>query len=119
MQMHYARAFSSLPCLHTVFITIADFGSGHTTLADSKGQNQYLWAGECDRCMGIMYEDDVFRDRWVARKQGIRPEGMEYTAIYVRPPALRRVEWRFWKQEGNEDPDAPGSENEFLGDDEG
>ena len=45
--------------------------------------------------MGIMYEDDAFRDRWMARKQGIRKGGNDL--VYVRPPALRKVEWRFWK----------------------
>ena len=107
--MHYARAFCSLLWLHTVCITIADFGHGHTTLADGKGQNQYLWAGECDRCMGIMYEDDAFRDRWVARKQGIQEA--EDNVVYIRPPALRKVEWRFWKAD---DTDEPDGENEFL-----
>jgi hypothetical protein len=103
--MHYARAFYSLPRLHTVCITIADLGHGHTTLGDGEGQNQYLWAGECDRCMGIMYEDDTFRDRWMAKKQGIREGGKDI--VYVRPPALRKVMWRFWKAD---DPDRSESE---------
>jgi hypothetical protein len=112
--MHYARAFCSLLRLHTVYIAIADFGYGHTTLTDGKGQNQYLWAGECDRCMGIMYEDGAFRDRWVARKQGICAEGEDHAAVYVCPPALRRVEWRFWRAETDEDLDELEGENEFL-----
>ena len=107
--MHYARAFCSLPHLHTVRITIPNFGFGHTILSDAKDHNRYLWAGECDRCMVIMYEDNVFRDRWVARKQGIRPGGGDTDFIYVRPPALRRVEWSFWSAEADEDPDEPGT----------
>jgi hypothetical protein len=68
--------------------------------------------------MGIMYEDDTFRDRWVARKQGLRPEGGDNEVAYVRPPALRRVEWRFWKAATDEDPDEPGVEYEYLDSDE-
>jgi len=101
--MHYARVFCSLLRLHTVCITIPDFGQGRTTLADGKGQNQYLWAGECDRCMGIMYEDDAFRDGWVARKQGRIREGEDNNGVYIRPPALRKVEWRFWKDTDEEE----------------
>jgi hypothetical protein len=112
--MHYARSFCSLLHLHSVYITIPDFGLGHTTLSDDKGQNQYLWAGECDRCMGIMYDDEAFRDHWVARKQGIRFEGKASENVYVRPPALRRVEWRFWKTDETEDSDEMDSENESF-----
>jgi hypothetical protein len=115
--MHYARSFYSLPQLHSVYITIPDFGFGHTTLSDGKGQNQYLWAGECDRCMGVMYDDEAFRNHWVARKQGIRSEGKPSEVVYVRPPALRRVEWRFWKAEEIEDTDDLESENESFGND--
>jgi hypothetical protein len=108
--MHYSRAFCSLLHLHTVCITIADFGFGHTTVSDGKGQNQHMWAGECDRCMRIMYEDHAFRDSWVARKQGIcRVDGV----VYTRPPALRRVEWRFWKAFTLEDPDEQAFEDEL------
>lgn len=115
LPMHYARALCSLPLLHTVCITVADFGLGHSTLADGKGQNENLWAGECDSCMRIMYEDDAFRDRWVARKQGIRSEGGNNEVVYNRPPALRRVEWRFWQAGPGEDLDELEIENESSG----
>lgn len=102
-QMHYARAFLSLKHLHTVQITIADFGSGKTTLSDDREHNKDLWAGECDRCMEIMYEDDVFRARWVARKRGIANEKDTAATVYVAPPSLKKVEWRFWKADNEEE----------------
>jgi hypothetical protein len=45
-QRHYALALSSLAHLHTVILTIADFGSGKTTLADGDDHNQNMWASE-------------------------------------------------------------------------
>ncbi|KAF8066693.1 hypothetical protein FPV67DRAFT_1416680 [Lyophyllum atratum] len=114
LPMHYARAFGSLQHLHTVTITIADFGGGKTTLQDGEEHNPYLWAGECDRCMEIMYEDDVFRDEWVARKKGLASTDKEpHRSTYVAPPALKRVEWRFWRSEGSEEMDVQESEDEL------
>lgn len=103
--MHYARVFRTLKDLHTVFITIADFGSGQTTLSNEATENQHLWTGECDRCMCVMYDDTSFRDRWVARKRGIVLEGSEKETVYIRPPALIRVEWRFWVAQDEEEVD--------------
>lgn len=55
--------------------------------------------------MSVLYDDVGFRDRWVARKRGIILEGREKETIYVRPPSLKRVEWRFWAAQGEEEID--------------
>ncbi|GLB40976.1 hypothetical protein LshimejAT787_0901910 [Lyophyllum shimeji] len=114
LPMHYAQTFSALQRLHTVFITIPDFGGGSTTLKEGGEFNKYLWAGECDRCMEVMYEDDAFRDSWVARKKGLSCTDKDSAkAVYVPPPALKRVEWRVWNAEGSEELDVQESEDEF------
>lgn len=115
--MHYARVFLTLQYLHTVFITIADFGSGKTTLSGEEGKNPDTWSGECDRCMSLLYEDTNFRDRWVARKRGISLEGSEKETVYTRPPALKRVEWRFWVALDEEEVDFIESADEEGADD--
>ncbi|RDB26617.1 hypothetical protein Hypma_005577 [Hypsizygus marmoreus] len=114
LPMHYSRVFSALEHLHTVSITVPDLGSGTTTL--SQKHNPYLWSGECDRCMEIMYEDEAFRVRWVARKQGQADDTKEGgKTVYVFPPALKRVEWRFWKAESGEDSDFIENGDELNG----
>ncbi|KAF9465942.1 hypothetical protein BDZ94DRAFT_1158922 [Collybia nuda] len=105
LPMHYARVFRTLQHLHTVYITIADFGSGSTIVSAEADKNQHFWTGECDRCMYVMYEDAGFRDRWVARKRGIILEGHEKETVYIRPAALKRVEWRFWAARDEEEVD--------------
>ncbi|KAG6908853.1 hypothetical protein DXG01_003019 [Tephrocybe rancida] len=109
LPMHYARVLQDLRHLHTIIITIADFGGGKTTLQDGPEHNPYAWAGECDRCMGMMYEDEPFRDQWVARKKGLTAKDG-----YVAPPALKRVEWNFWMAEGSEEVDVEESEDELV-----
>lgn len=94
--MHYAQAFLSLTQLEMVQITIPDYGSGKTRIANEPKFNENLWSGECDRCMEVMYEDDAFRGKWVAKKRGI-VVGEKNEKVYVRPLSLRRVEWHFWK----------------------
>ena len=99
-------------------IIIPNFGFGFTTLglnADSDPDSDAdtnpemtltsntnvipnLWSGECNACM-VMYHDDAFREKWVARKRrvglacgdGENDDGQKD----VRPPKLRRVEYRF------------------------
>ncbi|KAG6853998.1 hypothetical protein C0991_011655 [Blastosporella zonata] len=105
--MHYARVLRDLQHLHTIHITIADFGGGKTLLMPDN--NPYEWAGECDSCMEIMYDDVAFRDHWVARKKGLTG-----TDGYVAPPALTRVEWNFWRAEGSEEVDVEESGDEMF-----
>jgi len=105
LPMHYAHALLALQHLRIVSLTIADFGSGRTTLKDDAEHNPYLWAGECDRCMDIMYEDSSFRDKWVARKKGVATTDREHQLVYIALPALKRVEWNFWREEGSEEAD--------------
>ncbi|KAF5381624.1 hypothetical protein D9615_005401 [Tricholomella constricta] len=119
LPIHYARAFGSLQHLHSIFITIPDFGGGKTTLRNDQEHNKDLWAGECDRCMEIMYEDGDFRDRYVARKQGLPTTDKDFGgSVYVAPPALKRVEWTFWNAEGCEEVDVQESWDEWSDSDE-
>ncbi|KAG5635492.1 hypothetical protein H0H81_011047 [Sphagnurus paluster] len=111
LPIHYARALRSLQHLRTVSITIADFGSGKMTVGQGDEHNRYLWSGECDRCMEIMYDDDDFRDRYVARKKGVANGDIGHA--YVPPPGLNRVEWHFWRAEGSEEVDVQESEDEM------
>ena len=61
--------------------------------------NPNLWSGECDVCMVMRYDDGAFREKWVARKRrvglacgdGENDDGQKD----VRPPELRRLEYRF------------------------
>jgi len=70
-----------------------------TTPTSNTNVNPNLWSGECDTCMLIKYDDDAFREKWVARKRrlglacgdGDSDDGQKD----VRPPKLRRVEYRF------------------------
>ena len=70
-----------------------------TTPASNTNVNPNLWSGECDTCMVMMYDDDAFREKWVAWKRrvglacgdGDNDGGQKN----LRPPKLRRVEYRF------------------------
>ncbi|KAF9004578.1 hypothetical protein BDQ17DRAFT_1424428 [Cyathus striatus] len=95
LPIHYAQALSQLKHLEEVYITVPDAGKGKTLLADNG--NPHMWAGECDRCMEIMYEDNTFREKWVSRKRGIGTGESADGTVYIRPPSLRRVEWHFLK----------------------
>jgi len=56
--------------------------------------------------MEVMYEDDTFRERWVAEKKGIVEDRKGNDVVsqrHCRPPALKRVEWRFWTAVGGRD----------------
>ncbi|KAG5722950.1 hypothetical protein E4T56_gene5103 [Termitomyces sp. T112] len=108
LPLHYSRVLRDLQHLHTIYITIADFGGGKTMLRDSPDHNPYRWAGECDSCMEIMYEDKVFRDMWVAKKMDITMNG------YGAPPVLNKVEWNFWKAEASEEIDVEESGDELT-----
>ena len=107
-------------------IIIPNLGRGYTTLglnadsdpdsdADTNPEmtptsntnvNPNLWSGECNACM-VMYHDDAFREKWVARKRRV---GLAYSdggnddgEKDVRPPKLRRVEYRFSTANDGED----------------
>ena len=105
-------------------IIIPNYGFGRTTLgsnADSDPDtnpektptsntnvNPNLWSGECDVCMVMLYEDDAFREEWVARKRhvGLACDGDsdDGQPKDVRPPKkLRRVEYRFSTADDGED----------------
>ncbi|KAG6856870.1 hypothetical protein H0H87_012687 [Tephrocybe sp. NHM501043] len=107
LPMHYARVLRDSQHLHTIYITIADFGDGKTSLRPDN--NPYAWAGECDSCMEIMYEDETFRTQWVAKKKGLTDKDG-----YIAPPVLTKVEWNFWKAEGFEEVEVEESGDELF-----
>ena len=99
-----------------------------TTPASNTKVNPNLWSGECDTCMVMMYDDDAFREKWVAWKRrvglacgvGDNDGGKKN----LRPPKLRRVEYRFStvdeeeeeeQFEDYEDVDPSGSELDIDG----
>jgi len=47
--------------------------------------------------MHLMYNDDAFTKSWVERKRGITSENVDERDIYVTPPNLKKVEWKFWE----------------------
>ncbi|KAJ7810946.1 hypothetical protein B0H14DRAFT_3480143 [Mycena olivaceomarginata] len=103
-QSHYARALSPLPHLHTVHIALPYWSRGtHISFnpTASSDPNTELWAEECKRCVGVMYEDPAFRALYMARKNGVLSNltpaeaGAERSRLYRDPPALERVEWDF------------------------
>ncbi|KAJ6504097.1 hypothetical protein C8R47DRAFT_1210188 [Mycena vitilis] len=105
LPIHYARALSSLRDLHTVSIAVP-YSSGNHIRLNPDDPEEDLWAGECDRCVGIMYEDTNFRERWIARKKGVALSRSDSERLYIKPPALETVEWTFWNKEvGDEDGD--------------
>ncbi|KAG6890053.1 hypothetical protein C0995_012511 [Termitomyces sp. Mi166 len=108
LPLHYARVLRELQYIHTISITVADFGGGKTMLRNNPEHNPYLWAGECDSCMEIMYEDESFRDKWVAKKKDLTMSG------YAAPPALNKVEWNFWRAEASEEIDVEESGDELT-----
>ncbi|KAJ7878758.1 hypothetical protein B0H14DRAFT_1628726 [Mycena olivaceomarginata] len=105
LPIHYARALSPLPYLHTVRIALPYSPRGtHISLDPTAppDPNAELWAGECERCVGVMYEDLAFRTRYIARKKGVllpqlapSEADAERNRLYHKPPALERVEWVF------------------------
>ncbi|KAG6828634.1 hypothetical protein H0H92_007226 [Tricholoma furcatifolium] len=101
------RGLPDLQYLHAVYITIGDFGEGKTSL--NREHNPHFWIGECDSCMDIMYEDESFREQWVARKKGLTAKDG-----HVAPPALVKVEWNFWKAEAMEEVDVEESGDELI-----
>ncbi|TFK34615.1 hypothetical protein BDQ12DRAFT_726667 [Crucibulum laeve] len=114
LPIHYATILSSLENLEAVYITIAYRASGNTVLdGENDDSNPDLWVGECDRCMEIMYEDKEFREKWVSRKKRLN----EDEQIDIRPPALKKVVWKFWKvsDDDTDNLDEPDlSESEIL-----
>ena len=44
-----------------------------------------------------MYDDDAFTKSWVERKRGITSENVDERGVYVTPPNLKKVEWKFWE----------------------
>ena len=114
MSLHYARVLAPLEYLEEVVIIIPNHGSGwiplgsnaqiadanpETTTTSNTNVNPYFWSGECDFCMLMMYNDDALREKWVARKRrvglGCGDGDNDDGEKDVRPPKLRRVEYRF------------------------
>ncbi|KAJ7768204.1 hypothetical protein B0H16DRAFT_310018 [Mycena metata] len=120
LPIHYARALSSMPRLRAVSITLPYSLGAHITL-DAKDPTHELWSGECDRCVGIMYEDQAFRERWIARKKGepgFGSPGDSAERLYIKPPALETVEWCFWRRDDEAKDEDDEEDNEEPGDDE-
>ncbi|KAJ6551293.1 hypothetical protein B0H19DRAFT_950437 [Mycena capillaripes] len=114
LPVHYARALSSLQHLHTVSIAVP-YSRGTHILLNPNEPARDLWAGECDRCIGIMYDDASFRERWIARKRGVSISGsggLNSEHLYVKPPALDTVEWAFWSSEIGEEVEDGQDDNE-------
>ena len=85
-----------------------------TTPTSNTNVNPNLWSGECDTCMMMMYDDDsAFREKWVARKRRVGlacGDGQKD----VRPPKLRRVEYRFSTVDGGEEEDEQFEDSEDV-----
>ncbi|KAJ7267317.1 hypothetical protein C8J57DRAFT_363564, partial [Mycena rebaudengoi] len=115
LPIHYARALSPLQHLHTVSISVPVWPGANVRL-DPADPAKDLWSGECDRCVGIMYDDATFRARWTARKRGVlSADAGERDRVYIKPPALSRVEWLFRRcadEEEEEDPDGYSDSSE-------
>ncbi|KAJ7472377.1 hypothetical protein B0H11DRAFT_2237041 [Mycena galericulata] len=104
LPIHYSRALSPMEHLRTVSITLP-YSVGTNVKLKPKDPEDDLWSGECDRCVGVMYNDTEFRERWTARKKGIVVRNWEGKDeyVYMKPPALETVEWIFWKSQTEED----------------
>ncbi|KAJ6618121.1 hypothetical protein B0H10DRAFT_1266101 [Mycena sp. CBHHK59/15] len=70
LPVHYARSLSPLQHLHTISIKMPVWPGTHICL-NPNDPGKELWTGECDRCVGIMYDDEAFRERWTERKRGL------------------------------------------------
>ncbi|KAF7377567.1 hypothetical protein MSAN_00179000 [Mycena sanguinolenta] len=72
---------------------------------------RHLRSGECDRCVGIMYEDE-----WIPRERGtLIPDFRGVDSVdrpYLKPPALETVEWTFWHDEVDENDEHKYEEEE-------
>ncbi|KAJ7883465.1 hypothetical protein B0H14DRAFT_3432919 [Mycena olivaceomarginata] len=99
LPISYARALSTFPHLHTVRVALPYSPRGtHISLDPTAPPdlNAKLWAGERERCIGVMYEGLAFRTRYIARKQGVllpnlTPSATGADRVYREPPALERV----------------------------
>ncbi|KAJ6466795.1 hypothetical protein C8R45DRAFT_838729, partial [Mycena sanguinolenta] len=94
LPIHYARALSPLQHLRSVSIAVPYSRGIHIHL-DPSDSGRDLWSGECDRCVGIMYEDDTFRERWTARKRGTLlpdPRGVDSVLLTVCTSSL--LHWK-------------------------
>ncbi|KAF8201265.1 hypothetical protein K438DRAFT_1581842 [Mycena galopus ATCC 62051] len=115
LPIHYARALSSMRYLQSVTIVVP-YSRGEHIVLDPIDPLRDLWAGECDRCVGVMYEDQNFRARWIARKKGTPlpdSSGVDHVdRLYVKPPALETVEWAFWNDEVGEDEEPDDDDDE-------
>ncbi|KAJ7719083.1 hypothetical protein DFH07DRAFT_315850 [Mycena maculata] len=96
LPIHYARMLSPMQHLHTVSITVP-YSLGKNIHINGKDPTEELWSGECDDCVGVMYVDTDFRERWMARKKGtpLRNSTGKDERSYIKPPALEIVEWIF------------------------
>ncbi|KDR70233.1 hypothetical protein GALMADRAFT_255116 [Galerina marginata CBS 339.88] len=95
LPVHYSRALFSLNEIEEVIIRLPDFGFGLPSPGLSAHSNDNLWVGECDRCMSLMYDDEEFRKRWIARKRGLDSAGVRRDN--TTPPRLKKVQWNFWQ----------------------
>ncbi|KAF8882093.1 hypothetical protein BD779DRAFT_943611 [Infundibulicybe gibba] len=99
LPLAYSRFLAKFEFLATVHIFVVARGGGRTTLSQSDNPN--LWAGECDQCMHLIYMDDQFRQNYVEVKKGTNGFKTSTGSIYLRPPALEKVQWRFQEPEVN------------------
>ncbi|KAJ7596256.1 hypothetical protein C8J56DRAFT_853278 [Mycena floridula] len=84
----FRRTLAPLLKLRAVYLNTRAYQGGNTTLGNGENENPYLWLGECDECMVLMYEDTKFCEEWVTKKKATS-KGQE------GPPMLQLVEWRF------------------------
>ncbi|KAJ7489309.1 hypothetical protein FB451DRAFT_686656 [Mycena latifolia] len=121
LPIHYARALSPMQHLHTVSIEMP-YTNGKNIHLNCNDPAKDLWSGECDSCVGIMYADANFRERWTARKKGthISEQGSKDSErLYIKPPALETVEWTFWSSEIDEEEELEEEEEAADLDDSG
>ncbi|KAK7052189.1 hypothetical protein R3P38DRAFT_2859033 [Favolaschia claudopus] len=117
LPIHYAWILSSLKHLQSVTIAVP-FSTGVNVSLNLSDPLRDLWAGECDRCVGILYGDEEFRERWIARKKGTLADD-SFGRGYRKPPALEIVEWAFWASPGNLEVEEDDEELlDFEGDDD-
>ena len=82
-----------------------------TTPTSNTNVNPNL-CGECDNCM-VIHNNDAFHENWVARKRRVGlacGDGQKD----VRPPKLRRVEYRFSTVDGGEEEEEQFEDSEDV-----
>jgi hypothetical protein len=67
--------------------------------------------------MSLMYDDYTFKNSWVERKRGITPGNVDERAIYLTPPNLKKVQWKFWDFDLSKGPSVYSQEEVSFDDD--